>query len=71
MSDVKRFKIEIDRSLCCGYGVCKEICPTVYDVDEGGLVVLKSEIVSGNDIEAAQEGADACPQSVIVLTEVE
>ena len=71
MSDGKKFKIEIDRTLCCGYGVCKEICPNIYDLDEAGLIVLKAETVSGSEVTAAQEGADACPQSVIVLTEVE
>ena len=69
MSDAKKFNIEIDRTLCCGYGVCKEICPEIYDLDESGLVILKSEAVTGDSVAAAQEAADACPQSVIVLTE--
>ena len=71
MSSEKKYRIEIDSSLCCGYGVCKEICPSVYDLDEGGLVVLKSETVTGDEAVSAQEGADACPQTVITLTEID
>ena len=39
-----RYRVIADRSACCGYGTCKEICPEIYQL-EGGLVVLTTEIV--------------------------
>jgi len=59
------YKIKVDRDQCCGYGVCAEICPDVYGIDEDGLIVLLKEEVDDNLFEAANEGAYACPQSVI------
>ena len=41
----KRLKVVIDKPACCGYGVCAEICPEVYKLDENGIVYLDDEIV--------------------------
>jgi ferredoxin len=51
-----------DRGACCGYGVCFEICPEVFKLDEAGLVHLDDEIVPPELVERAKEAADSCPQ---------
>ena len=55
-----RYRVIADRSACCGYGTCKEICPEIYQL-EGGLVVLTTEIVPPELVEKAIEGAESCP----------
>ena len=55
MSGEGKLKVVINKPACCGYGVCAEICPEVYLLDENGLE------------DSAREGADACPQNVIKL----
>jgi len=62
-------KVEIDRNACCGYGVCAEICPEVYGLDDNGIVVLKTETVPEGLEEEAREGAAACPQLAIKIIE--
>lgn len=59
------YKVTADREQCCGYGVCAEICPEVYGLDEDGLIVLLKEEISEGLFESANEGAYACPQSVL------
>ena len=59
-------KVSIDRNACCGYGACKEICPEVYQL-EGGLVVLTMDVVPPELAEKATDGADSCPQAAIVV----
>lgn len=64
-------KVLIDKELCCGYGVCAEICPQVFGLDDDGIVVLNTDKVTPDLMESAQEAADACPQDVITFEEVE
>lgn len=58
-----------DRSACCGYGVCAEICPSVFGVDDNGIVTLVSEIVPEGHEAEAREAAAACPQSALAIVE--
>lgn len=41
----KLHKVIVDRSRCCGYGLCAAICPDVYKLDGDGIVYLESEHV--------------------------
>lgn len=51
-----------DRGACCGYGVCAEICPEVFKLDDAGLVYLDSDIVPAELVDRAREAAESCPQ---------
>jgi len=63
-------RVVADRSACCGYGTCVEICPEIYQL-EGGLVVLTTEVIPPELLERAIEGADSCPQAAIIVEAVE
>ena len=65
MSGEARLKVVINKPACCGYGVCAEICPDVFKLDENGIVYVDDEIVPVGQEDLAQEGADACPQSAL------
>ncbi|MDH4398788.1 ferredoxin [Sphingorhabdus sp.] len=70
MSNQDKFKVVINKPACCGYGVCAEICPDVYKLDENGMVYVEDEFVPCGMEELAKEGADACPQSALKLVAV-
>jgi ferredoxin len=70
MSDQGKFKVVINKPACCGYGVCADICPDVYKLDENGMVYVDDEIVPDGMEALAKEGADACPQSALKLVAV-
>jgi len=69
-SEAIAHRVVADRSACCGYGTCVEICPEIYRL-EGGLVVLTMDIVPPELLEQAIEGAESCPQSALVVEMVE
>jgi len=67
MSNTTTHRVEIDRTKCCGYGLCAAICPEVYKLDDDGIIYIESDQISDDLLEAATEGAEACPAEVIVI----
>ena len=64
-------RVVVDRSRCCGYGLCAQLCPEVYKLDENGLVYVESEFIPGGLEEEAKEGAAACPAEALVIEEIQ
>jgi ferredoxin len=60
-----------DRGACCGYGVCHDICPEVFKLDEAGLVYLDDEIVPAELLDRAKEAAESCPQLALRVEPIE
>lgn len=60
-------RVVVDRSRCCGYGLCAQVCPQIYKLDADGLVYLDSDVVPLGLEEEAREGAAACPAEAIVV----
>ncbi|TFH67742.1 ferredoxin [Gammaproteobacteria bacterium LSUCC0057] len=63
-------KISIDVTLCCGYGICAQMCPEVYKLDSDGIVYIESDTVPDELLESATEGAACCPAQVIQIESV-
>lgn len=61
------FRVVADRSRCCGYGLCAQVCPQIYKLDADGLVYLDSDIVPTGLEEEAREGAAACPAEALTV----
>lgn len=62
----RKLRIVADINSCCGYAACKDICPEVYQL-ERGLVVVTTDIVPADLEEKAIEGAESCPQSALAV----
>jgi ferredoxin len=60
-----RYRIEIDRSLCSGFGACADLAPQVFAL-EGGIAELR---VGASDDPYVRDAADACPMGAIRVIE--
>lgn len=60
-------RVNAERSKCCGYGLCAQLAPQIYKLDENGLVYLESDTFSLDLEEEAREGAAACPAEALVV----
>jgi ferredoxin len=63
-------RVSADRSRCCGYGLCAQLCPQVYKLDENGLVYLEAETIPAELESDAREGAAACPAEALTVDAV-
>lgn len=61
------YRIEIDRSLCSGYGTCIDLAPDLFELDDDLVAVATAE---QTDARAALDAACSCPMGAITLVEV-
>lgn len=61
-------KATLDKSGCTVCGICVDLCPTVFDFSDDGLVEVIGELTE--DVLAdAKEAAESCPAGVITIEE--
>jgi len=64
-------KAKIDENLCSGHGRCFALASEVYELDDDGYNGLRGKTfdVGPEDVDAAQLGAESCPEFAITLTD--
>lgn len=81
---MSKFRVEIDKNACQGFGACIELCPQFFqlsDVDgkssiEGANKVMKenkvvAETLELDELECVREAAEACPFNAIHIVNLE
>lgn len=59
-------RVEVNRAKCEGYGLCEQVAPALYELDEEGELILKVDDPVPADLqEAAQAGARSCPVAAL------
>lgn len=62
-------KVTVDSELCMGHGQCYAYAPDVYEPDADGFCIVLKPVTEGDDSKQAVEGAQACPESAITVSE--
>jgi ferredoxin len=60
------YRIEIDRTLCSGFGACTELAPEIFELDAGGTASVRT---GESDDPRVLEAAAACPMAAIRVIE--
>lgn len=64
------YRVDIDETLCNGYGNCVVAAPEVFDLDaESNIAVVLPGHPVDDDGPALREAATDCPVRAIVLSE--
>lgn len=61
------FRIEIDRSLCSGFGSCIDLAPDLIALDASGIAALR---VGETADPVVLEAAESCPMGAIAVFEL-
>ncbi|MCW5253190.1 MULTISPECIES: ferredoxin [unclassified Streptomyces] len=63
-------KAHVDATRCQGMGVCAEICPSVFLLDDWGFASAAGDgSVSAADETAVRDAAARCPEKAISLSQ--
>ena len=52
---------------CIGCGLCSDMCPEVFSMNDDGLAQVHTNPVPEDAEESAKEAADSCPVEVIIV----
>ncbi len=62
-------KASVDKELCLGCGVCADLCPEVFDMNDDNKAETKVDPVPSETEGSCREAADQCPSSAIEIEE--
>jgi len=60
-------KANVDRDACIGCGLCAEICPEVFEMDDEQIATVIASPVPVDAEDDAKEAEDQCPTDAIRL----
>jgi len=62
-------KVSLDKELCLGCGLCVEVCPEVFEMDDDNKAQAKVDPVPPEAEGSCREAADQCPELAIKIEE--
>lgn len=62
-------KAIVDRDTCIGCGLCPQICPQVFEMDDQNLAFVKEDPVPPDAQDEARQAAESCPVDAIAIEE--
>jgi ferredoxin len=60
-------KAAVDKDLCMGCGVCVDLCPEVFEMDEDNKAEVKATPVPPEAEDSCREAAEQCPSEAIKI----
>lgn len=62
-------KARVEKDGCAGCGMCVDICPAVFEMDDDDKAEVKVNPVPSDAEASCRDAADQCPTSAILLEE--
>ncbi|TDC99506.1 ferredoxin [Saccharopolyspora terrae] len=60
-------KIIVDRTKCTGLGICESLAPDVFEINDDGELVLKTEAVPDGQLADVESAVSGCPTEALRL----
>lgn len=62
-------KAIVDQELCVGCGICTDICPEVFELNDNGKAESIVDPVPADAEDSCKDAADQCPETAIKITQ--
>ena len=62
-------KVKIDRDLCSSDGICAELCPEVFEMDDEDIATVIVDEVPPDSEDCVRDAVESCPESCIEIVE--
>jgi len=60
-------KAYVDQDACIGCGVCVDICPEVFSLNDEGLAEASTDEIDESVLEKVKEAQSECPVDAITI----
>lgn len=60
-------RISVDRDRCTGLGICESYAPDLFEVNDDGELVVASDTVAPEMLDAVQQAIAGCPTEALRL----
>lgn len=60
-------KAYVDKDTCIGCGLCPEICPEIFKMEDDEKAVASKDEVAENLVSSAKEAEEQCPVTAITV----
>ncbi|MCB2308502.1 ferredoxin [Clostridium estertheticum] len=57
----------VDKDTCIGCGLCPEICPEIFTMDDDGKAKASKGEISAKLLNSAKEAEEQCPVNAITV----
>ncbi|NLC68727.1 MAG: ferredoxin [Clostridiaceae bacterium] len=57
----------VDKDICIGCGLCADICPEIFSMDDDGKAVAAYMVIPDDLIDSAKEAEQQCPVEAIKI----
>jgi len=65
----RNLRAAVDRTACCGYALCVEICPDMYELGDDNVVHIIQATIPDELMERVRRAVELCPQSALSIEE--
>jgi len=62
-------KVKVDHELCSGDGICVDIAPDIFEMNEEDQAIVLVDTVPPEQEDAVREAAESCPEECIYIEE--
>lgn len=62
-------KVQVDKNLCAGFGVCVELNDEIFELHDDGYAVVKVGVVPPELEDVVRTAVGHCPSSAISISE--
>jgi ferredoxin len=62
-------RIDVDRDRCVGSGMCEALAPTVFEVDDDGVLAVLRPEPAEDDVPDVRDAVLACPTRALALAD--
>lgn len=59
-------RAKVDAEICIGCGLCPEVCPEVFKMDDDKAVAHANPVPAGSE-DACRDAAEQCPVTAITV----
>jgi ferredoxin len=61
-------EVHVDRRRCEGHGLCIELAPELFDIDDDDVATVSQELLDERHSAAVKAAAAACPRQAVSVS---